>query len=256
MTDFSVTVDLADDHVATIEFSRGEAGFLTVPLMAALAEAVEDVAGSGEARAVLLCSAGRHFCAGADFSGDPDALAGTGDVDLYEPAVRLFAQPLPMVAAVQGAAVGGGLGLALACDFRFATTTSRFCAPFSRLGIHCGFGLSVTLPRLVGQQHAMDLLYTGRRVGGDEARAIGLCDALVSSGELRPAARAYAARIASTAPIAVTSMRRTLRGHLADEVRRATEHERAEQAAHLTTADHVEGVAADLARRSAVFLNR
>lgn len=256
MTDFSVTVDLADDHVATVEFARGDAGFLDAPLMAALAHAVEDVAGRGEARAILLCSAGRHFCAGADFSGDPEALAVTGDVDLYDSAVRLFAQPLPMVAAVQGAAVGGGLGLALACDFRFASAESRFCAPFSRLGIHCGFGLSVTLPRLVGQQHAMDLLYTGRRVGGEEARGIGLCDALVPVDELRSAARAYTARIASAAPIAVTSMRRTLRARLADEVRSATEHERAEQAAHQATEDHAEGVAADLARRPATFLNR
>jgi hypothetical protein len=85
--------------------------------------------------------------------------------------VRLIAARTPIVAAVQGAAVGGGLGLALAADFRIATPSTRFIANFSRLGLHHGFGNTVTLPAVVGQQHALDMLYTGRAVAGDERRA-------------------------------------------------------------------------------------
>src|SRR5439155_742096 len=80
---------------------------------------------------------------------------------------RLFAAAIPVVATVQGAAVGGGLGLALSADFRVASPDSRFWANFARLGFHHGFGMTVTLPALVGQQAALDLLYTGRRVPGE-----------------------------------------------------------------------------------------
>ena len=100
-------------------------------------------------------------------------------------ALRLFAAPLPVVAAVQGAAIGGGCGLALSADFRVATPQSRFSANFARLGFHHGFALTVTLPAVVGRQAAADLLLTGRRVGGEEALALGLCDRL--AGEGRPA---------------------------------------------------------------------
>ena len=100
-------------------------------------------------------------------------------------ALRLFAAPLPVVAAVQGAAIGGGFGLALSADFRVATPESRFSANFARLGFHHGFALTVTLPAAVGRQAAADLLLTGRRVGGEEALALGLCDRLADRG--RPA---------------------------------------------------------------------
>ena len=94
--------------------------------------------------------------------------------------MRLFANPTPVVAAIQGAAVGGGLGLALMADFRVASPEARFSANFARLGFHHGFGLTVTLPRLVGQQRAAEMLYTGQRVKSDEALRIGLaqCAAL------------------------------------------------------------------------------
>src|SRR6202030_4695081 len=116
----------------------------------------------------------KHFCAGANFAGDTPA-----EGDLYEQAVRLFAAGLPLVAAVQGAAVGGGLGVALSADFRVATPETRFSANFARLGIHHGFGITVTLPLVVGHQRALEMLYTGDRLGGEQAHAIGLCDRLV-----------------------------------------------------------------------------
>lgn len=257
MNDFVLDVDVDDDHVATVEFGRPPANFFDLPMIAAIADALEALAADGAARAVVLCSTGRHFCAGADFSGGVDGAAGGGHgPHLYDAAVRIFEQPLPIVAAVQGGAIGGGLGLAMAADLRVAAPSTRFAAPFARLGLHHGFGLSVTLPLVVGHQRSIELLYTGRRVPGAEALAIGLCDRLVEEDELRRVAHELAAEIAVSAPRAVRSIRRTMRGHLAAEVRAATDHEKAEQAIHRTTTDMAEGVRADRERRRPVFTGR
>src|SRR5713226_9146465 len=125
-----------------------------------------------DVRVIVLCASGKHFCAGADFSAGSGATGQPGE--LYREAVRLFAAELPVVAAVQGAAVGGGLGLACSADFRVAAPQARFAANFARLGFHHGFALTATLPAVVGQQHALDLLYTGRRIDGNEAHRLGL----------------------------------------------------------------------------------
>jgi 2-(1,2-epoxy-1,2-dihydrophenyl)acetyl-CoA isomerase len=157
---------------------------------------------------------------------------------------------------VQGAAIGGGLGLALSADFRVASPSSRFAANFARLGIHHGFGLTVTLPAVVGSQAAFDLLYTGRRVKGEEAHSLGLCDRLAAERDLRASAHALAAEIAASAPLAVRSIRETMRGDLADRVRAATEREGAEQAELFATEDFREGVRATAERRAARFTGR
>jgi enoyl-CoA hydratase/carnithine racemase len=175
---------------------------------------------------------------------------------LYREALRLFAAATPVVAAVQGAAVGGGLGLALSADFRVASPGSRFSANFARLGFHHGFGLSVTLPALAGQQTALDLLLTGRRVPGEEALALGLCDRLAEDDEVRPAAQALAAELARSAPLAVRSIRATLRAGLIERVQAALEREASEQDRLRDTADFREGVAASLERRTPRFEGR
>ena len=137
----------------------------------------------------MLCSDGRHFCAGAKFgepTGDADQDADPVDTDaLYARSLALFSLSKPVVAAVQGGAVGGGAGLALSADFRVGEPASWFAFNFARLGIHQGFGISATLPRVAGQQRALDLLYTGRRIKGEEARAAGLFDRLAEPGTLR-----------------------------------------------------------------------
>jgi enoyl-CoA hydratase/carnithine racemase len=245
-----VSVALRDDHVAVVEFSRPPHNFFDAELIREIADAYDELDADPACRAIVLCSAGRHFCAGANFAAKNPAEGG----HLYEQAIRLFEARTPVVAAVQGAAIGGGLGVALSADFRVASPESRFSANFARLGIHHGFGLTVTLPLVVGHQRALELLYTGERVRGEDAHAIGLCDRLAPESEVREGAIAFAAQIAASAPLAIRSIRRTMRGEgLSERVRAATANELEEQGKLFGTADFAEGVAASGERRDPVF---
>jgi 2-(1,2-epoxy-1,2-dihydrophenyl)acetyl-CoA isomerase len=244
-----VTVEQHGDHVAVVRMHRPPNNYFDTVLIEAVAEAYESLDRSRWCRAIVLASEGRHFCAGLDFA----ANAGQDIAELYRAALRLFAAPLPVVAAVQGAAMGGGCGLALSADFRVATPESRFSANFARLGFHHGFALSVTLPATVGRQAAADLLLTGRRVGGADARALGLCDRLAGDRDLMGEALGYAGELAAAGPLAVRSIRATLRRDLVEEARLAMEHECTEQLRLRDSADFAEGVRAVAERREPRF---
>lgn len=248
-----VTVTFGDDLVAEVEVHRPPNNFFDQELIARIAETIEKLDERDDCRAVVLCSEGKHFCAGANLNSKRPATGGP-ERHLYDEAVRLFETRMPIVAAIQGAAIGGGLGLALMPDFRVACPEARFAANFARLGFIQGFGLTVTLPRLVGKQRAMEMLYTGRRVKGDEAVRIGLCEHLVPRDQVRVRARELAGEIATSAPLAVRSIRETLRGRLAAEIRDATDHEKAEQDRLRQTADFAEGVRAMTERRRPRFI--
>jgi len=213
-------------------------------------------------RALVLAAQGKAFCAGANF-GESDSegdelLSGPrpGAAHLYIEGNRLFRTKKPIVAAVHGAAVGGGLGLAMVADFRVTCKEARFSANFTRLGFHPGFGLTVTLPAVIGPTKAALMFYTSRRVPGDEAHAMGLADVLVPHDKVREAALSLAAEIAENSPLGLIATRTTLRGDLADRVRAATEHELAEQSRLRKTGDFKEGVKAMAERRSPLFTNR
>ena len=246
----AVAIEIGDDHVATIELCRLPNNFFSLEMVAGIADALESLDDDPRCRAAVLCAQGKHFCAGADFSAGG---VGYTTEDLYAAAVRIFRTHTPVVAAVHGAAVGGGLGLALAADFRMAAPEASFSANFARLGFHQGFGLTVTLPRLVGPQVAADLLFTGRRVPGEEAARLGLADGLVARDKLRYAAHGMAREITMSAPLAVRSIRTTLRGDLADQVEAAVAHEHREQARLQRTADFAEGSRAMMERRAPEF---
>ena len=252
--DVEVTVD-ETTFVATVELRRPPNNFFDVALIRSLADAYDDLDADPSCRAIVLCAEGRHFCAGADFSGSSRGTGAAGD--LYAEAARLFEAATPVVAAVQGAAVGGGLGLACSADFRVGSPETRMTANFSRLGFHHGFGLSATLPPIVGQQRANELLYTGRRIDGTTAAAMGLLDRLApSTEEIRAEATVLAAEIAAAAPLAVRSIRETMRSGLAERVRAATAREDAEQARLRETADFREGIRASAERRDPRFEGR
>lgn len=248
-----------DGPVAVVEIRRPPHNFFDIPLTRALADVFEALDADPEVRAIVLCSQGTAFCAGADFSSGPTVFSGVRDRPvnpLYDEGLRIFACAKPIVAAVHGAAVGGGLGLALVADFRVTCEEARFSANFARLGVHPGFGLSVTLPRLVGAQRAALLMMTGRRVGGADAVAMGLADVLAPREQVRAQALALAAELAASAPLAVESIRRTLRAGLVDALRATVRHETTEQARLAATEDFREGIAAMAARRVPVFRRR
>ena len=243
--------------VALIEIRRPPNNFFDVPLIQEIADALEALDQDKGCRAVVLASQGKAFCAGANFGGggglDRDGRRPNeqtqGAGHLYIEAIRLFQTKKPIVGAIHGAAVGGGLGLAMVPDFRVTCPEARFSANFTRLGFHPGFGLTTTLPEAIGKTKAALMFYTSRRVTGEDAYKMGLADVLVAQDQVRPAALAFAAEIAENAPLGIVATRATMRAGLADRVRKATDHELAEQSRLRKTDDFKEGVKAVAERR-------
>ncbi|MBI3801046.1 MAG: enoyl-CoA hydratase/isomerase family protein [Deltaproteobacteria bacterium] len=255
-----VEVTLAD-QVATVEIQRAPNNFFDIDLIRSLADAFETLDQEAECRAIVLAAAGKHFCAGANFHNPGDQAerqtrSAENQNPLYAEAVRLFACRKPTVGAIQGAAIGGGFGLALVPDFRVLCSETRFSANFVKLGFHPGFGLTYTLPRLIGWQRANLIFYTGRRISGEEAFAWGLGEVLTDQDNVRAAAVELAKEIAENAPLAVQSTRATMRAGLAAAVKSATDHEAKEQHRLQRTEDHKEGIRAVAERRPGRFVGR
>lgn len=253
--DLGITIDA---HVATVEIQRPPHNFFDVDLITQIADTYEALDRTPDCRAILLCAQGKNFCAGANFGasdtgGVKDASGGDLPNELYRHAVRIFRCRKPVVAAVQGAAIGGGLGLAVSADFRVTSPEGRFSANFTRLGFHPGFGLTVTLPELIGKQRASLLMLTSRRIGGEQACAWGLADLCVPADELRDVALGLARELAGCAPLAVMSTRATLRHGFADRIAMQTDHELAEQNSLRRTNDWQEGIKATAERREPDF---
>ena len=254
-------VTLEEGNIAVVEIQRPPHNFFDVDLINAIADAYEALDERPECRAIVLAAQGKNFCAGANFQGGGGAARDTtgeqgasGGGHLYRHAIRIFRAKTPVVAAVQGAAIGGGLGLAVSADFRVTCPEGRFSANFTRLGFHPGFGLTTTLPDLIGQQRAALMFYTGRRVKGEEALEWGLADALVPLDGIRDAACDLAREIAASAPLAVVATRETVRGDIAERVTRATDRELEEQTRLRATKDWQEGVKAMAERRLPNFV--
>ena len=259
-------------HVGTIEIQRPPLNFFDISLINQIADALEEFDRDIEIRSSVLMAQGKAFCAGANFNdparqaqeareasasakGDPaDSLGSINS--LYLHAVRIFRAKKPIVAAVHGAAIGGGLGLAVSADFRVTCPEARFSANFTKLGFHPGFGLTTTLPELVGKNNAELIFYTSRRVTGEEATRMGLANVCVPQDQVRAEAMKLAQEIAECSPLGLLSTRATMRAGLADRVLAATNHELAEQSRLRATEDFKEGVKATAERRVANFKGR
>ena len=245
-------------HVATVELKRPPNNFLDIDLVAALASILEALDEDIECRSIVLAAAGKHFCAGANLQRRIDDEADGKPMQqqprhLYHEAQRLVQTRKPIVAALHGSAIGAGLGLALIADFRVTCKEARLAANFAALGYHPGFGLTVTLPRLVGHQTARWLMLSGRRVPGDEAVVIGLADRLVEQDQVRETAQLMAAQLAQAGPLAVQATRETLNLDLIPAFRAATEREAFQQQMLRETNDFKEGVKAGFDRREPKF---
>lgn len=253
-----ISVTRLDGFVTQCEIKRPPNNFFDHQLIKDLADCFDDLDNDLDTRAIVLCSDGKHFCAGANFTA-PGREEGIFQRDenapnpLYTEAVRLFSNTKPVVAAVQGAAVGGGLGLAVMADFRVVCPSTRMTANFVKLGFTPGFGLTHTLPRIIGVQKANLLFYTGRRIDGATAFEWGIGDVMAGDDTVREQAVELAREIAGNAPLALVSLRKQMRTDLADAVQAATNVEGREQFILQKTNDHKEGVKAVSERRPGNF---
>lgn len=260
MTEANTLLESQDGFVVTLSINRPPNNHINRDLILRIASRLEALDDDEGCRAVVLTGAGKHFCAGADFSkGDSGGLVspeGQPGRIMYVEAARLFRTRKPIIAAVQGAAIGAGLGLSVVADFRVTCAEARYSANFTRLGFHPGFGLSYTLPRLIGEQQAALLFYTGRRITGEDAQRIGLADILVPQTEVLTAAQALAREIAVSSPAAVQGVRASMRRGIADAFEAATEREFVQQSWQRQMEDFAEGRAAMAERREPNFKGR
>lgn len=255
MTD-DVLLDISD-QVATITLNRPERlNTLALDTVDLLCAALDEVAGSG-ARAVVLAGAGDVFCAGADQAEMIEREAGE-----WEPIVRRYLDPVraiismpqPVIAALHGDTVGGGFGLALACDIRIAAAGIRLGAPFTRIGLAgCDMSAGWFLPRYVGLGTATELMLTGRLFDADEALRMGLVNRVVGADALNAEVADWACRMATGPPLAHGWTKRAIHRSLGADMDEEFEFEIFAQVQCLQSADHREGIAAFRAKRRPEF---
>ncbi len=253
---------VVEQSVATITLNQPPRNTMTLSLLDSFAARLEDVRQDTAVRALVVRSHGRHFCAGAELQGGMpgrrEALGGVqGTADqlraVYKPFLNLLRLPIPTVASVQGGAVGGGLGLAVACDFRIVSPSTKFLAPFSQLGIHPGMGLTHLLPRLIGPSRAMEMLIRGRGVRGEEAVHWGLASQCVEESSLFETATSWAKDLAEKAPAVVRWTKQCVHQSVGMDPTLAADREALAQALTFQSHDAAEGLAAFLEKRNPSF---
>jgi len=251
-----------EDAIGVITLNRPDnRNSMTLELLEAFTAAVAEVRDDPALRCVVITGNGNCFSAGADFRAtiqrehkDRLTLPHELSFRMYEPFMSVLDIEVPVIAALNGHTVGGGIGLALMCDVRIGARSAQYGVPFARLGLHAGLGITYLLPRLVGVSRAAELLFTGRKFLGEEAYAMGLLSAVVDTEQVMPRALAMARTIANNAPIAVRMMKRSMYRHLDwDKVRDAAYQESFAQAISIGTEDLREGVDALLSKREPNF---
>ena len=257
MSDYATLLVTTDGPITTITLNRPKAlNALNSQLLGELNDAIAAVEADASARALILTGAGKAFVAGADISEMVDFTEDQALVFALKGQrilARLEALPIPVIAAVNGYALGGGCELAMACDIIYASEKARFGQPEVNLGVIPGFGGTQRLTRLVGPMIAQELIYSGRIIKPDEALRVGLVARVTPPEGLLEAAQATANTIATKGPVAIAHAKAVIRDGAGMPLPQANDLEAKAFAACFLTEDQSEGMAAFLEKREAAF---
>ncbi len=267
MTDYADLLYDAAGNVATITLNRPERlNAISGPMLESFSRALRDADADRDVRAIIITGAGKGFCAGLDLK---DLTAGTGigsnangaglgaKFDLgNSPPVVLHTTDKPVICALNGAAAGYGMDLALGCDIRIASTEAKLAAVFAKRGVLPESGGSWLLPRLVGWAKASEIAFRGQVLSAQDALEVGLVNAVVEHERLMSVAREWAAEIASNAPLAVQATKRMMRLGLEETFEANVHHVYLQLLPLFQTEDFREGVKAFIEKRPAQFQGR
>ncbi|HUG14293.1 MAG TPA: enoyl-CoA hydratase-related protein [Thermomicrobiales bacterium] len=251
------------DGVGVATLNRPERlNALDVRTIAELEHVLRITANSASVRCLLIAANGRGFCAGADVkewsagSGEAEATEDGWATRMHRLIAGLYRLPKPVIAAVNGVAVGGGFDLALAADLRIASTSARFGQVYVNVGFCPDAGGSFLLPRLIGPTKAKELIFTGRIIDAQEANSLGLLNALVEPDELQEVAMEWARRLASGPTVAIGLAKENIHHNLDASIEDALHNEHRAGGICGKTEDHREGLRAVVEKRAPVFQGR
>lgn len=237
---------------------------LTVEMSHELHEALEGAAGLSGVHVIVITGAGRAFCSGGDITFMQEVMSKGGRFEDFRALVdsgrelMLAFQAIekPVIAAVNGAAAGGGMSLALACDVRWASESARFGQSFVRIGLHPDWGALYTLPRLIGPSRALEAMWTGDLIDASEAHRLGIVSRVLPADMLLHETLAFAERLARGPAVAIAEIKRSMRAALGYTLEKVLAREIEAQESCWNTSDAREGFAAFLAKREPRFEGR
>ncbi|WP_409302060.1 enoyl-CoA hydratase [Peribacillus sp. SCS-155] len=246
-----------ENQVAFLTINRPPANALSSGLIKEISAFLDEVEANNEIRVIVIHGEGKFFSAGADIkefttvtSGEEFSRVAAAGQKVFE---KLENFPKPVIAAIHGAALGGGLELAMSCHIRLVTENAKLGLPELQLGLVPGFAGTQRLPRFVGPAKAAEMLFTSEPITGNEAAQLGLANKAYSEGELLPKAKEMAFKIAKKSPIALKTAIELLRYTKHDGFYKGVEEEAAAFGSVFVTEDAKEGIGAFIEKREPVF---